>query len=60
MLDSFVREHIGPWKDDVIIKWGNGHQKGKAQKVKIKELLLAWHPSRWWNWCVPKDEKKET
>ena len=37
-------------------------EKRKAQKAKIKENLLsiAWHPSRWWDWCVPEDEKKET
>ena len=23
-------------------------------------MPIAWHPSRWWDWCVPKDEKKET
>ena len=36
--------------------------KGKTQNAKVKEDLLpiAWHPSRWWHWCVPNDEKKET
>ena len=23
-------------------------------------MPIAWHPSRWWDWCVPKGEKKET
>ena len=23
-------------------------------------MLIAWHPSRWWDWCVPEDGKKET
>ena len=22
-------------------------------------MLVAWHPSRWWNWCMPEDEKTE-
>ena len=22
-------------------------------------MPVAWHPDRWWNWCVPEDEKKE-
>ena len=37
-------------------------KKRKAQKAKIKEELLpiAWHPLRWWDWCVPEDEKRET
>ena len=25
-----------------------------------KELKpLAWHPTRWWDWRLPEDEKKE-
>ena len=49
-------------KDNYLIKWYEGYQKRKAQKVQIKKELMpiAWHPSRWWDWCVPKDEKKET
>ena len=61
-------QQIGPWDneddDDVdeIVKWYDGYQKRKAQKAQIKEELmpLVWHPSRWWNWYVPEDEKKET
>ena len=47
--------------NDYLIRWRNAYQKSKAQKAKIKEELLpiAWHPSRWWNWCVSEDEKKE-
>ena len=22
-------------------------------------MPVAWHPNRWWDWCVPEDEKKE-
>ena len=48
--------------DDELVKWNDGYQNHKAQKSKIKEelMLLAWHPSRWWDWCIPEDEKKET
>ena len=21
-------------------------------------MTIAWHPSKWWDWCVPEDEKK--
>ena len=21
---------------------------------------LAWHPSGWWDWCDPEDEKRDT
>ena len=45
--------------DDKFFKWYDGYKKRKAQKAKInKELLpIAWHPSRWWDWCVREDEK---
>ena len=32
---------------------------------KIKEIIgieivpEAWHPTRWWDWYMPEDEKKE-
>ena len=52
----------GNCDDDEIIKWYDGHKKRKAQKAKIeKELMrIAWHPSRWWEWCISEDEKKGT
>ena len=29
------------------------------KKHKLKELMpIAWYPSRWWDCCVPEDEKK--
>ena len=48
--------------DDEIIEWYNGYQKRKARKAKIKEELMpiAWYPSRWWDWCISEEEKKET
>ena len=41
-----------------FFKWYDGYKKCKAQKAKIKEELLtiAWHQSRWWDWCVPEYE----
>ena len=43
-------------------EWCKGYKKPKALKALIKEELLpiAWYPSRWWDWCVSEDEKKET
>ena len=48
--------------DNKLIKCYEGHEKCKAQKAQIKDELMsiAWHPSRFWDWCVPEDEKKET
>ena len=60
--DQFVSQEM--WNrdfDDALITWRDAYIKGKTQKAKIKEELmpLIWHPDRWWNWCVPEDEKKE-
>ena len=48
-------------KNPCALWWYKGYEQRKAQKAKIKEELMpvAWHPDRWWNWCVPEDEKKE-
>ena len=63
--DQFVTQEM--WHeeefddDDELITWRDAYEQHKAQKAKIKEELMpvAWHPDRWWNWCVPEDEKKE-
>ena len=68
ITDWFVtKEDIDLWHDYVYSDWGvsklyDGYQKRKAQKASIKEELvpIASNPSRWWDWCVPEDEKKET
>ena len=69
--DWFVTQlQIGRWHDgneyydydEITDEWYAGYQKRKAQKAQIKEELLptAWHPSRWRDWWVSEDEKKET
>ena len=69
ILDGSMTQQqiIKTWKDDDYwnddgINWYDEYKKRKAQKASIKEELMpiAWHPSRWWNWCVPKDQKKKT
>ena len=48
--------------EDNLFKWYDGYKKRKVQKASIKEELLpiAWHPSRYWDWCMSEDEKQET
>ena len=45
--------------EDSFLKWYDGYKKRKVQKASIKEELLptAWHPSKWWDWCMSEDEK---
>ena len=35
-------------------------KNAKVQKAKMKEdfLPIVWHPSRYWDCCMPEDEKK--
>ena len=50
------------WYNNKLINWYDGHKKRKAQKAKITAelMFIAWHPSRWWDWCVPNDEKQDS
>ena len=44
-----------------LLAWHIKFKKGKAFKKELSEKLMpvALHPSRWWDWCVSEDEKKE-
>ena len=50
---KFWHDEAYYWNDNYLI-WYDGYKKHKAQKAKIKEelLLITWHPSRWWDWCM--------
>ena len=62
--DQFVTQKMcdeAVKKSPCALRWYKGNEQRKAQKAKIKDELMsvAWHPDRWWNWCVPEHEKKE-
>ena len=41
--------------------WHNRFKQCKAFQKEIGKqlmLLVAWHPIRWWDCCVPQDEKR--
>ena len=44
-----------------LLAWHNKFEKCKELKKKISEELMpaAWLRIRWWNFCVPEDEKNE-
>ena len=64
--DDYYDDEGDHWEDDDnednFFEWHKGYKKRKAQKASIKEELLpiAWHPSRWRDWCLPEVEKQET
>ena len=36
------------------------HHKRNYFKTLHEEVIqIAWHPDRWWDWCLTEDEKKE-
>ena len=62
--DDYFDDDGVHWDDDEdkFFEWYDGYKKRKAQKAKIKKELMpiAWHPSRWWDWCISEEEKNET
>ena len=42
-----------------LLAWHIKFEKRKELKKKISEELMpiAWHPKRWWNFCMSEDEK---
>ena len=44
-----------------LLAWHIKFEKSKELKKELSEklLLVAWHPNRWWDWCMSEDKKKE-
>ena len=64
--DWFVtHEQIKMWhdnddyyNDDELIEWYKGYQNTRLKKEEL--LPIAWHPLRFWDWCMSEEENKET
>ena len=43
-----------------LLDWHNKFEKRNTIKKKLNEqlILIAWHPRRWWNFCLPENDKK--
>ena len=62
-LIGLLQGRVDMWYDDYYDDDEDyGYEKRKVHKASIKEELLpiAWNPSRYWEWCMSEDEKKET
>ena len=62
--NDYYDDNDGHWDSDDEDKFFDGYdgyKKQKAQKAKIKKELMpiTWHPSRYWDWCMSEDKKKE-
>ena len=44
-----------------LLAWHTKFEKHKALKKELNRepMPVAWHPNRWWDWCMSEDEKKE-
>ena len=36
------------------------HKRRFARGIHDELLPVAWHPDRWWDWCVDEEEKRVT
>ena len=61
MTQEQLKLRHGDDEDKFFCRWYDGYKKRKAQKAKMKEELVpvAWHPSRWLDWCMSEDEKSD-
>ena len=42
-----------------LLAWHIKFRKRKELKELSEKLMpIAWHPNRWWDWCMSEDEKK--
>ena len=44
------------WLGMLDFKKGKKH---KSEEASEELMPVAWHPNRWWDWCMSEDEKKE-
>ena len=63
--DDYYDDNGNHWDDDHednFFEWYEGYKKRKAQKAQIKKELMpiAWHPSRYWDWHISEEEKRDT
>ena len=44
-----------------LLAWRNKFQQSKALKNDTSKKLMpvAWHPTRWWGWCLSEYEQRE-
>ena len=54
--ESLHKRKYGKALETELFRW---HHKKKYQMGIEDELMpVAWHPSRYWDWCMDEDEKK--
>ena len=60
MLDYYLWEHKENYGKALTQDlFRDYHQKMFSKALREELMPIAWHPNRWWDWCVPEDEKRE-
>ena len=68
VLNWFVtQQQVKIWHDNSddhdknrLIEWYDSYTSVLKLHVEKELMPIAWHPSRWRNWCVSEDEKNDT
>ena len=50
--DTIVHVRLLAWHKKLL-------DKKKKKKIREELMPIAWHPRRWWNFCISGDEKIE-
>ena len=56
MMMMFITMMMDLLNGTMVIK----NERQKKTQIKKELMRVAWHPSRYWDWCVLEDEKRET
>ena len=59
MLDYYLWEHkenYGKALTQDLFRYY--HQKMFSKALREELIPITWHPDRYWDWCVPEDEKE--
>ena len=59
MLDYYLWEHkenYGKALTQELFRYY--HQKMFSKALREELIPITWHPDRYWDWCVPEDEKE--
>ena len=50
---SVIQVRLSTWRNDLK------QRKLFKKEISKESMPVAWHPTRWWDWCMPKGKKKK-
>ena len=59
-LEDYIKLKLKEEEEEKeIIALKNMHKHKFYKSLHEEVIQIAWHPDRYWNWCLTEDEKKE-